>query len=223
MIRMNKSALPGLLLCFLCIWPVLSQAAIPGPYAGVGLGPSKLDTPSGDIFAVDPNSGGHTAKSAGGLGGRAYAGFNFNHYFGIEAGIARYAKTRYTGSLNNLNSSLEYSMNTIDIVAKTYLPLGESKLSLYALGGAAAVNNAVKYQDGGVPVVSDFLALNRGSKSQRKIRPVYGVGIGYDIPKSHMTAGVEFKRVQGLGNINTSTNAMPPANMATFSLTYNFD
>lgn len=220
---MYLSAFARLALVLLCLVSSQVQAARPGPYAGVGLGPSRLETPSGNVFAVNQAASGGTAKSVGGLGGRAFAGYNFNRYFGIEAGIARYAKSRYTGTLNNLNSSLEYSMNSLDLVAKTYLPLGESKLSLYALGGAAVVNNSTRFHDGGVPVLNDFLSLAQGTRSQRKIRPVYGVGVGYDIPKSHVSAGLEFKRIQGLDDINTSTNAMPPANAMTFSLTYHFD
>lgn len=200
----------------------LAYPATPGSYLGAGLGATKLETPNEYLFNLEGGVNGSNSKKRGGLGGRAFAGYNFNEYLGIEAGIARYAKSKYDGSLNNSNSSLTYSMNAIDLVAKTYLPIGDRRFNLFALGGLAAVSNTVEFNNGGIPFINDFVMPVNGSKTRPKIRPIYGVGMGYDIPKSHFTASVELSRIQGIGDVKTSTNAMPPANMLSFSLNYNF-
>lgn len=199
----------------------VSYAAKPGFYAGAGAGLSQLATPNQSLF--DPYASNDTnSKKLRGFSGRAYAGYRFNQYLGFEAGIARYASAKYTANLANANSSLSYSMNAVDVVAKTYLPIGEDRFNLYALGGVAAVNQSQQFHDGGIPFVSNFLAPQTGTKAHHKIRPIYGVGIGYDIPKSHFTANIEMTRIQGIGEMRTNLNAMPSANMVSFNLTYNF-
>src|SRR5258708_5759647 len=70
----------------------LACAAVPGAYAGLGLGASSLDTPSMPSSEVVGLS---TSSSKGGLGGEIFGGYNFNQYFGVEAGIKQYANSTY--------------------------------------------------------------------------------------------------------------------------------
>lgn len=174
-----------------------------GFYAGAGLGSNISDG----------------RKS--GLGARAYVGYNLNEYIGLEAGAAKYAKSRYYGSLNNTPGSFEYSTNALDLVMKAYLPVTEG-ISVYGIGGAAAVSNTAEFDSSDIPLVGDLIAPHQKRKTH-KIRPIYGVGVSYAFPESHITTSVEFTRIQGLGNASHSPNAMPPANMAAITFTYNFD
>jgi len=219
---MKSIAHLGMAILSLFAYANLAFSATPGSYLGAGLGKTQLSTPDEYLFNVNGGANGTTSKKRDGMGGRAFAGYNFNEYLGIEAGVTHYAKSKYSASLNHSTSSLEYSMNAIDLVAKTYLPFGDKRFNVYALGGMAAVNHDVQYKNGGIPFVSDFIAPGHGTKSKPKIRPIYGVGVGYDIPKSRFTASMELTRIQGLGDVTTNNNAMPPANMVAFSLTYNF-
>ncbi|MBX3709016.1 MAG: outer membrane beta-barrel protein [Gammaproteobacteria bacterium] len=218
---MKKAGIGSIVFFSLLIFTNVADASTPGPYIGVGLGPSRLET--SDQYVFNTSRAANT-KELGGLGGRAYVGYNFNEYQGIEAGITRYAKSYYFGSMNNASSSLEYSMNAIDLIAKTYLPIGEKRINLYALGGIAAVKNHVQFKnDAGIPFLSDFITSDNGSEAHHNLRPIYGAGVGYDIPKSHFTASVELTRIQGMGNTKANTTAMPSADMLSFSLSYHFD
>lgn len=194
----------------------LAYAAAPGAYVGAGLGKTELDLPSLNLFDNQ------YSKKTDGPGGRAYAGYNFNEYLGIEAGVAHYATAKYVGNMTYTNSSLEYSMNAIDLVAKTYLPFAEKRFNVFALGGVAAVSQSVQIRNGGIPFVDDFITPGHGSKKRSKIRPIYGIGVGYDIPKSNFSATLELSRIQGIGDVRSNPNAMPPANMLAVNLTYNF-
>lgn len=197
-----------------------AYAAIPGLYMGAGAGTSKLAFPDHTIFSpqgVDNN------KNLSGLSGRAYAGYNLNPYLGFEAGITRYAQATFNGNQGNMQSSLDYSMSAIDLVAKTYLPVGERRLNLYALGGLAAVDESLSWENGGVPFLNEVFPIGSGSKSHRKIKPIYGVGVGYDIPKSQFSVSVELTRLQGAGNMADNPHSSPPADMVGLSLTYHFD
>jgi hypothetical protein len=197
-----------------------AYAAIPGLYMGAGAGTSKLAFPNQTIYSpqsVDTN------RNLSGLSGRAYAGYNVNSYLGFEAGITRYAQATFNSYQGSMQSSLDYAMSAIDLVAKTYLPVGDRRLNLYALGGIAAVDESLSWENGGVPFLNDVFPVGTGSKSHRKIRPIYGVGVGYDIPKSQFSVSVELTRLQGAGDMASNPHSSPPADMVGLSLTYHFD
>jgi len=187
----------SLSLIFLFILSV-SYAITPGTYVGLNAGETALSLPDTNLN-----------KSAD-FGGRAYAGYNFNEYLGVEAGVAHYGNAKY--------KSFEYNTNALDIVAKTYLPFGEKRFNIFALGGIAAVNSITKANHNEEISINDFVP-----NSKTRIRPIYGAGVGYDIPKSHFTATIEVTRIQGVGDLKSSPHSMPSANMVSVGLTYNFD
>lgn len=199
---MRASALKKTLLTACLMFTCMASfAAAPGFYVGAGGGMSQLALPQ------------HKGISDG-FGGRVFAGYHLNPYLGFEAGVAHYAPAKYNYAFNNPTTSLFYTMNAIDLVAKTYLPFGEDKFSIYALGGFAAVDQSVK-------MTSHILSVQ--TIKNHKIRPIYGVGIGYDVPKSHVTANIEMTRIHGIGTMQNNPNAIPAANMLSISLTYNFN
>lgn len=195
-------------------------AATPGLYVGAGAGTSKLAFPDQTLYSPQATD---NSRKITGFSGRAYAGYNFNSYLGLEAGVTRYAQATFNGYQNNMQSSLDYAMSAIDLVAKTYLPVGDKRLNLYALGGIAAVDESMSWENGGVPFLNDVFPIGNGSKSHRKIRPIYGVGVGYDIPKSQFSVSVELTRLQGSGDMASNPHSSPPAEMVGLSLTYHFD
>ncbi len=198
----------------------LANAATPGGYAGIGLGVSTLRTPDSNYFALI--APGETSRERGGLGGRLFAGYNFNKYFGLEANYQTYTSSIYRGQTGNSSSSLRYSLNAVDVVAKGYLPLDDSGFDVYALAGLAVVNDTVKYNNGGVPFASDITAnFNNGSTTYHRLRPVYGLGASYTF-NSKVTTSLEFSRIQGNGNQKTSASAIPSADLLTLNLAYNF-
>lgn len=201
-------------------------AAKPGAYAGLGLGLSKQETTNQYLFSSSsPYTTQNQSKTVGGLGGRLFAGYNFNEYAGVEAGFAHYAKSKYrstlvSGSLSD-TTSRDYTMNTVDVVGKAYLPISDSGFNVYALGGAALVHSQSKIN---VSQGSNGFSVNNvGTKTTNKIRPEIGLGASYDIPNTQLTSNIEFSHIQGSGNLKTSASAIPSANMLTLNLAYNFE
>lgn len=209
---MKKIIKIGAILCLSSLTG-LAFAAQTGAYVGAGLGASKLTTPK-QVF--EKNTPASLSRDVGGLGERIFAGYNFNKYVGVEAGVAHYAPSKYKATLGTHEASVAYNLNALDVVGKAYLPLSESGFNVYALGGGAYVRSVID--------VKASAGLNHDDKSftEKKIRPVYGVGASYDIPQSSLTTNLELSRIQGRGDVGNDIKAIPSANMLSLNLGYNF-
>lgn len=202
----------------------LSYATIPGLYLGAGAGLSRLDTPNEYLYDDISDSAQKKSKKLGGLGARAFIGYNFNEYLGLEFGAAQYAKSSYkTQWASDLKATQNYKLRDLDLVAKAYLPISDSGLSVYALGGAAYVESKMGYSQT-IPGIT-----NADSTTTHKVLPKYGVGISYDVPATPFTTNLELSRIQGKGDIKDNINledpdskAIPSANMLTLNVAYNF-
>ncbi len=190
-----------------------ANAATPGAYAGLGLGASTLRTPNQNLWPAAP--GVTSSRDTGGLGGRIFGGYNFNNNFGLEAALATYANSKYKSSFGNSSQSAKYSLDALSVVAKGYLPFAEG-FNAYVLGGLAEVRSELHIDNVNLP---PQMVVN--SKTTNRIRPVYGVGVSYDV-NQHITTNVELSRIQGSGNVKTSTSAIPNADMLSLNLGYNF-
>lgn len=199
----------------------LGQAAIPGSYAGIGLGFSTIDTTKSEVFTLNGAQSGITSRTQGGLGGKLFAGYNFNRYFGLEASYTSYTRSLYKGTYNQLNSSIEYNMTAVSVVGKGYLPIRETGFNVYVLGGLAEVYNKVNFKNGGVPLAAGVATPANGTNTYHKLLPVYGVGLSYDI-NQHVTTNLEYSHIEGTGNVKTKYNAIPSADMLSLHVSYNF-
>ncbi len=200
----------------------LANAATPGAYVGMGLGASTLRTPDSYFFNTSNAAGSSNKRQHGGLGGRLFAGYNVNNYFGLEASYATYANSLYKANTTGRNASLKYSDDAVSLVGKAYLPLDDSGFNAYVLGGLADVRNQVRYNNNGVPLASGVTAaLKTGTHNYYSIRPVYGIGMSYDL-QDHVTTNLEVSRIQGKGNVKKSVSAMPNADMISLNIGYNF-
>lgn len=193
----------------------IANAATPGAYVGIGLGDSILRTPT-----IDSQPGLSTSNDRGGLGGRLFAGYNFNKYAGIEGNYSIYAnsttKVTTTKSISpiTMNSQAKYSLYALSVVGKGYLPISDSNFNAYVLGGLAEVRGTTR-------ITGTLDPSSNGTTHASGIRPVYGVGASYDFPQ-HITTSLELSRIQGRGNMKTSTNALPNADMVSLNIGYNF-
>lgn len=217
---MKKLAMIGV--AILCMSALSAQAANPGTYLGAGLGYGKQDTPNGSFLNKHFPDFKNT-NDTGVLGGRLFAGYNFNEYFGLEAGFTHYASSTTKASYNQsklvtVKRALDYRMNTLDLVGKAYLPVGQG-VNLYGLGGIARVGSEMSLS--GSDAIPTANSLNKSSTLHR-IRPIYGAGISYDIPQTNLTTNLEYSHIQGSGNLKTSSSAIPGANLVSLNLSYNF-
>lgn len=205
-----------------------SFAAVEGSYLGAGLGVSRLRTLN-DYLVTGPGARAFTqSRELGGFGARAFGGYNFNRYLGLEAGFSHYANSEYKSNLSSVfHASRKYSMNAFDVVGKAYLPIGETGFNVYGLVGGALVrsNNVVK-SSLNLPPTGHFAAFTgkaKESKVTTRLRPKFGVGVSYDIPESKFTTSLELSRIQGTGNVKKNIKAIPNADMLTLNVAYNFD
>lgn len=178
----------------------LVHAASPGAYLGAGAGYSALE-PASDAEMLDE----------GGLGGRLFLGYNFNHYFGVESNYSTFFKTRYV--LNDYqNIAIDYKLNALSLVAKGYLPLSQDDpFNLYGSFGVAQV-----YADIDAKVNLDTVL----SDSDSGLVPTIGLGASYDI-NQRITASLECS-VFGKKHADYSHFGIQSSALATFNLAYKF-
>lgn len=174
----------------------VANAAKEGTYIGGGLGGSTIDARVSNAWETNKNT-------VSGLGGRVFAGYNFNKNFGLEGNYAKYANQKTT---NNFGTTLTKELDVVTLVGKVYLPLGDT-FNLYGLAGAAEKFETNKSRN--------ILGM-KSDTSHRVLRPTYGVGANLDIT-NHVTTSVEYSRIQG-----HNTTSSPNSDMITVNLAYNF-
>lgn len=141
--------------------------------------------------------------------------YTFNQYLDVETG---YSDSEYMLPDGSNLSGMKYSLKSIDLVGKAYLPLHQRGLKLYGVGGAAAVSSNVAEEKSGT--VSEIGAAN--GRATKKIRPKFGVGMDYHMT-SQFSTSVEYARVQGVGDPKLNSNALENADSMTFNFTYDFN
>ncbi|TAL64962.1 MAG: porin family protein [Legionella sp.] len=168
-----------------------------GLYVGGGIGLGSLKPPSS--LYVDREAG---------FGGRAFLGYNFNQYFGLETDYAAIGSRKYTSSFFP-NTTTKYSLDAISLVGKVYLPLADdSPLSIYGLVGGAQMRD--KYSNNGW--------FSRAINNTAYV-PTAGLGLNYDFSQ-RFSAGVE---LSGYGKKNDANSYnLPYSALGTLSLGYRF-
>ncbi len=223
------------------------QAATPGFYVGGGLGYADLNTnnPYKHTTIEDADSSSMRSSNTN-FGYRLFTGWNYNQYVGLEFGYANYGSAENKFSMTNgfitddqsyafmgnLDSKINHDLSAISLVGKAYYPIGDSGFNVYALAGVARVNNSASYTTSatGAYVTENDLYVANGSthksSTTHDIRPVYGLGVSYDINQS-FSADLEWSHLQGKGNtgnidLDKAIKAVPSANLFTLSAVYSF-
>lgn len=180
----------------------LTHAAAPGGYLGLGAGVANLQAQQ-DFSRENERE----------FAGRAFGGFNFNRYFGIEVNYSNFGKTRFQSDYFPA-LSVDVSLRALSLVGKIYLPLSdESPFNLYAFAGAAQMHGKYTF-------LSNSMAFAEESRSGTVATG--GFGATYDINR-HLTAGLEFS---GYSDVEAGENnqymGIPGSGMATLSIAYHF-
>lgn len=205
-----------IMILYLSLTSVLSYAAKPGVYIGGGISAYRLDIYNVGLFTNTWN-GSQSPSELYGPAGRVFIGDNLNRFFGLEAGYVYYLPLKYKANGQGMDASTNYGKNSIDLVGKVYLPLGNSGLNFYGLGGAALVQNTVQYH-----INADDINIAHGSFTMAHVRPTYGLGTSFDLPMTNFTTSLELSRIQGSGNTWKHFSAIPSTDLLSFNLSYNF-
>lgn len=181
----------------------IASADLPGFYAGGELGYSNIHQ-SDDPFNTEDNGTG--------LGGGAQLGYQFNPYIAVEAGYLYFHNV--DENFGGVNAT--YKEQAGDLVAKGTLPLNQY-FTVYGKAGAAYVDASAEASTG-VAIVTPNGNVVTGtfsnSESTNPIRPVYGVGVSYNMTPN-VSADLGWTRIQ-------HNSTIPNADITTLGLTYHF-
>lgn len=157
-----------------------------------------------------------------GMGGRLFAGYQFNPYLAVEAGYTQFHKTTFVAAssyryitggsqfsssqtTSNISSFNQYSGELTeyagDLVGKLTYPM-QYGFGVFLKAGAAFVaadrhiNTTTIYNNGSAIPQSTFY-----TKSYQAVRPTYGAGIDYSIPSTSLDVSVAFTEIAGGGGI----------------------
>lgn len=197
---MYKGFKSGLLpvLFFTSIAPAI--AATPGPYAGLAPGFSNNDGIENVYKQHD-----------GGLAGRGFVGYNFNHYLGIEANYTRFANTTYWMP-QYPGVTLDLQLSAVSVVAKGYLPVSvDNRFNLYGLFGIAQVYSQFDGRYNLIDVTRD---------NDNGLVPTLGFGASYELNHA-LTASVEISSF-GDKDVTREHYGFPNTAIASFGLSYKF-
>ncbi len=115
--------------------------------------------------------------STDGLGGRVFGGYQFNRFIAAEGGFG-FDQDSLFKATNQIN---------VDLEAKGMLPITQCFNVFGKLGGT-------------------YVDQNQGG-SGSAIRPLYGLGLGYDINRKVNTT-LEWTRIIGEGSLNDSNSLL---------------
>ena len=179
------------------------HAATPGSYVGAGAG-----------YSGSGSENGATTVESGGPSGRAFWGFNFNHYLGIETNYTSIYKTKYAVTDNQYHDdfTFENKVNALSFVAKGYLPIPTKQtFNVYGLVGAAQMYSSIS---------TKFTYMDFVKYSNKALVPTAGVGATYEV-NPRFTTGLE---VSGFGEKKGDYThfGVPQTTLATLNLAYKF-
>ncbi len=144
----------------------IPNGALPGFYLGGQTGYSELYYTRSSFNASSGNI------NNAGIGGRAYFGYQLNHYIGGEAGYTAYAMA----DTNNMTVNSQTVSGTIrhqayDVVLKGTYPLVDSGFNLYGKAGVAYTRKTVSW----------ILCATGGQCAANAALFTYGVGATYNL------------------------------------------
>lgn len=180
--------------------------ATPAPYypidAGfiIGIGGGYADTHWDNIQNWNniPSS-----ISGAGFTAQAFLGYDFNRFFGLEAGYVYLPKATD-------NFGLQATNYVVDLLAKLSVPVCGG-FSIHAKAGGGYLHSSVD---------TDFGGILGSDNSRSHIGPAFGVGASYEfIP--NLAIGVDWMRYSGEGKIANS-NYQPSPDAVFLNLSYKF-
>ncbi len=198
-----------------------------GAYIGGQLGYTKMNEGKGfrssakTIGSTVENgtkTGTKSIKDNGGLGGRVFAGYQFNRNFAVEGGFTKYASNKYNAASNVALPTQQTALNDVkvtshsfDLDGKVILPLDTMSDSMkgFSVYGKAGASYMVSEAKGStVSASSDQNAITSTTTSFKDkhsaIAPIAGAGVSYQL-ENGLAVDVDYTHVFGRNGISSTT------------------
>jgi opacity protein-like surface antigen len=187
-------------------------------YAGASVGRSDVSIDRNalaDAFLDLGFTGASTTSSDTDTAYRAYAGYLFLPYLGVEAAYVDLGSFRFRTDVDpagSLTGRPGIKGGELSLVGR--LPIGD-RFAVYGRAGVFSARTTTHYSAAG------SVELIEGAQGQRKQtnKPAYALGASYDFTQ-HVGARAEFARYTKLGD--DLTGGQTDANLVSIGLTYTF-
>jgi opacity protein-like surface antigen len=187
---------------------------VSGVYTGVGVGYGNTDygTEVRNVYNINGSiEGVSTQIQEDGVAGRAYLGYQFNQYFGVETGYNVFSPTTY--SYNGV-SAARLKTEAWDVLAKIGTPFGDSGFSGNLKAG---VTNVMTNVDRGLLVSSaESAPAYTSGASFNDWDPTAGAGIAYNFNKN-LAMDISYLHTFATGGVTT-----PSTDLVTLGVSYLF-
>lgn len=230
-----------------------AAAEAPGFYLGAqaGYGWQSVNDPHlQSLLSTNLNSISSFSNSSNksGFAGGAYAGYQWNDYWGTELGYLYFPNATYNSSVSGSvaappphsnqplstvqSAEVKSKEQAIDLMVKGMVPFG-SGFGGYGKLGAAYVQNQLSGSSTtstvitNTPNVPAFISTGRNlSQSIHEIKPVAALGLTYDFNDA-LVADLSYTYLFGgagtsNNNLGNNSNNVPRASMVALGLTYYF-
>jgi OOP family OmpA-OmpF porin len=191
-----------------------------GFYVGAQAGYGNADYGS-DIKKAFQQAPNYSTKEAG-IAGCAYIGYQFNDYFGLEAGYTLFSNNTYEGSIPPLlSTSIKLKTQQVDLLGKIGIPFGDSGFRGDLKAGAAYVRSTLD-----VPTSSNLFGVSTStSQSQNNWDPAAGLSIAYNF-NQNFAIDLSYLHAFGSGDIKKDSSGnldiSPNTDLITIGVSYLF-
>lgn len=166
-----------------------AYAVDPGFYLGLMAGPA---TNSGGTQQAQVENSAETTPatpSSNQFGSRAFMGYKINRFAGFEGGFTYYSGINYDTKDVPTCGGATVRVRDIDLLAKGYLPFGQS----FAVTGKAGA--AVVYQTTSGALNPSGTTECGKTTYENNYRPTYGVGVEYTL-NQRWVAEIDWNRLE---------------------------
>lgn len=187
----------------------IAQAVAPGAYLGIQAGMTNTNNKTINFSnGLIPPSSVPTSPSNTGFGFRIYLGNNLNKYWGIEAGLARYAASTYNPNVFWIAGKPQIHTAAFDLVGKGTMPIGP--ISAFLKAGMAVMFTG----SAGSIVQSSTNSNGVGASNSTTIHPTIAVGGSFDLTQNWV--------IEVTGSRVFSNTNVPAADMISLGFSYHF-
>lgn len=188
---LNKKTVGVVVVCLSTLAAASSHAATQGTYFGGQLGYGNVHQKLSSSSFLGTVK--HANKDSG-VAGRIFGGYQVNENFAGELGWSKFSDAKVKASVPGATGSATLKTDAVDLVAKGIYPV-MNNVNVYGKAGGAYV---IQRGDGKI-TTSNNREISKGSNTEKKLLPTFGVGASYDF-NPNLAADVSYNRIQKVGS-----------------------